>query len=87
MLLLNAGTYLQECTDVKSQKILNLTRCYVDRTYVNYFQYSQRKRKIFCEVDFKQRCSYSGHDQLQNAGITTAQLYLQHSVKQWSAKS
>jgi hypothetical protein len=69
ILLRKAGTYLPEHTDVKSQKILSLTRSYVNRTYV-----SQRNRKVFCEVDFKQGCSYSGHDQLQNTGTTTAQL-------------
>jgi hypothetical protein len=34
MLLRNAVTYLPEHTDVKSQKILNLTWSYVKRTYV-----------------------------------------------------
>jgi len=34
VLLRNAGKYLPEHMDVKSQKILNLTRSYVNRTYV-----------------------------------------------------
>ena len=34
MLLRNVSTYLPEHTDVKSQKILNITRSYVNRTYV-----------------------------------------------------
>jgi len=34
MLLRSAGTYLPEHRDVKSQKIFNLTRSYINRTYV-----------------------------------------------------
>jgi hypothetical protein len=77
ILLRNAGTYPPENTDVKSQKILNLTRSHVNRTYVT----NSRILSVTGKVDFKQRCSYPGHDQLQNTGITTAQLHLQHSVK------
>jgi hypothetical protein len=81
MLLRNAGTYLSEHTDVTSQKIFILTRSYVNRTYVTTSNILSANKKVISEVDFKQRCSYSGHDQSQNTGISTPQLYLQHSVK------